>query len=91
MDAILNAKSIKMNIRIHSPQKEFQMPRTTRSAEPVQLPLFMSAREVAVSLGIARRTLDDLVAAGTVPQPIRLSRKTVRWSRAAIEGIVGTA
>ena len=54
-------------------------------AEP--LSLFMTASEVAGALRVARRTLDDLVAAGAVPQPIRLSRKTVRWSRAAVEAI----
>ena len=50
-------------------------------------PIFMTASEVARALRIGRRTLDDLVAAGACPPPIRLSRKTVRWPRAAIEAL----
>lgn len=49
--------------------------------------IFMTASEVARSLRIGRRTLDDLVAAGAVPPPIRLSRKTLRWTRASVEAI----
>ena len=65
---------------------------TAASADLVSAPsLFMTATEVAKSLRVARRTLDDLVASGAVPQPIRLSRKTVRWPRAAIEAIGSAA
>ena len=53
--------------------------------------LFMTASEVARSLRIGRRTLDDLVAAGAVPPPIRLSRKTLRWTRASVEAIGSAA
>ena len=65
---------------------------TAASVDLVSAPsLFMTATEVAKSLRVARRTLDDLVASGTVPQPIRLSRKTVRWQRAAIEALGSAA
>jgi predicted DNA-binding transcriptional regulator AlpA len=49
--------------------------------------IFMTASEVARAIRIGRRTVDDLVAAGVIPQPIRLSRKTVRWLRSAVEAI----
>ena len=65
---------------------------TAASVDLVSAPsLFMTATEVAKSLRVARRTLDDLVASGTVPQPIRLSRKTVPWQRAAIEALGSAA
>ena len=61
------------------------------AAIPPAPSLFMTASEVARSLRIGRRTLDDLVAAGAVPPPIRLSRKTLRWTRASVEAIGGAA
>ena len=65
---------------------------TAASADLVSAPsFFMTATEVAKSLRVARRTLNDLVASGAVPQPIRLSQKTVRWPRAAIEAIRSAA
>ncbi len=64
----------------------------SKSAAIAQVPsLFMTASEVARSLRIGRRTLDDLVAAGAVPPPIRLSRKTLRWTRASVEAIGSAA
>ena len=64
----------------------------SKSAAITQAPsLFMTASEVARSLRIGRRTLDDLVAAGAVPPPIRLSRKTLRWTRASVEAIGSAA
>lgn len=64
------------------------MSKSVKSAAITTAPsLFMTASEVAGALRVARRTLDDLVAAGAVPQPIRLSRKTVRWTRASVEAI----
>lgn len=39
----------------------------------------LEAREVAGLLGVGVRTLWRLVAAGKVPQPVRYSRKVVRW------------
>ena len=53
--------------------------------------IFMTATEVARSLRIGRRTLDDLVASGAIPPPIRLSRKTLRWTRSSVEAIGSAA
>jgi predicted DNA-binding transcriptional regulator AlpA len=58
---------------------------------PPTAPLFMTAAEVARALRVGRRTLDGLVASGAVPPPVKLSMKTVRWSRAAIEALAGGA
>lgn len=61
------------------------------AANPPAPSLFMTATQVARELGVGRRTLDDLVAAGAIPQPVRLSRKTVRWARSGIEAIGSAA
>jgi len=64
------------------------MAKTTMSGSAIATPsIFMTATEVASTLRIARRTLDSLVASGALPQPIRLTRKTVRWTRADIEAL----
>ncbi len=39
----------------------------------------LTSREVARRLSIGVKTLFRLVRAGVVPQPIRLSRKILRW------------
>lgn len=49
--------------------------------------LFMTPSDVCRALKVGRRTLDDLVARGVVPQPVRFTRKTVRWSRSVIESL----
>ena len=54
-------------------------------------PLFLTANDVCRALRIARRTLDDLVAVGALPAPIKLSRKTVRWRRSEIEALESVA
>ena len=51
------------------------------------LPLFLTANDVCRALKLGRRTLDDLVARGVVPVPVRFTRKTVRWPRGAIEAL----
>lgn len=40
---------------------------------------FVSPAEVAKRLNVSRRTLFRLVSAGRLPQPIRLTKRTVRW------------
>lgn len=61
------------------------------NAVPSAPSFFMTAGEVARSLRVGRRTLDDLVAAGVVPAPIKLTRKTVRWLRTSVEAIGSAA
>lgn len=61
---------------------------TTSSSGHAPLPPpYMTAHEVASTLQVSRRTVDYLVAAGKLPQPIRLTRKTVRWLRSDIEAL----
>lgn len=50
------------------------------------LPPLLTAQQVADLLGVSRRTLYRFIAEGLpVPQPVRRSRKFVRWLRADIE------
>jgi predicted DNA-binding transcriptional regulator AlpA len=52
------------------------LPRTPSEFAPREL---LDAAEVARRLSIHVRTLYRLVRRGRAPQPIRLSRKLVRW------------
>jgi excisionase family DNA binding protein len=45
----------------------------------------LTAQEVAGRLSIGVRTLWRLVARGNMPQPVRFSRKLVRWKTADID------
>ncbi|MEJ5342974.1 MAG: helix-turn-helix domain-containing protein [Thermogutta sp.] len=46
---------------------------------------FVSPTELAKRLNVSRRTVFRLVSAGRLPQPIRLSKRTVRWQWADVE------
>jgi|YelNatPaOPRAMG01_1025707.scaffolds.fasta_scaffold323599_1 prophage regulatory protein len=46
---------------------------------------FVSPAELAKRLGISRRTLFRLVSAGRLPEPVRLTKRTVRWEWAAVQ------
>jgi prophage regulatory protein len=48
-------------------------------------PGLLTSREVALRLKIGVKTLYRLVRAGVLPQPIRLSRKLLRWREEDIE------
>lgn len=48
----------------------------------------LTAQEVARRLSIGVRTLWRLVAQGSLPQPIRFSRKLVRWKAADIDSYI---
>lgn len=56
-------------------------------ASPATTPLepFLSAKQVANLLGIARRTIWRYVATGLLPEPIRLNARVVRWRRTDLE------
>lgn len=56
--------------------------------DPCQGHDLLSARQVAKRLSISVRTLHRLVARGSFPQPIRYSRKLVRWKTADLERFV---
>jgi excisionase family DNA binding protein len=47
--------------------------------------------EVARLLKVTRRTLQRMVARGEFPTPHRLTLKTIRWPRAAVEAAAGLA
>ena len=59
------------------------MPQATNLA-----PLMISPARVAILLGVSPRTLWRLAATGKIPQPIRYSRKLVRWKAADIAAYV---
>lgn len=61
--------------------------RSAREQDP--LPLFLTAARAARELGIATRTFRDMVSRGVLPAPVRFSRRTIRWPRAAIEALAG--
>jgi len=46
---------------------------------------FVSPAELAKRLGISRRTLFRLVSAGRLPEPVRLTKRTIRWEWAAVQ------
>jgi excisionase family DNA binding protein len=48
----------------------------------------LTAQEVARRLSIGVRTLWRLVAQGKLPQPVRYSRKLVRWKVTDIDGYI---
>jgi predicted DNA-binding transcriptional regulator AlpA len=45
----------------------------------------LTKREVARLVGLSVRTIERYVALGLFPQPIRLSRRCVRWRRKHID------
>jgi prophage regulatory protein len=46
--------------------------------------LLRTEKEVCQMLGISPSTLDNWRKAGTFPQPLKLSEKTIRWSEADV-------
>ena len=72
-------------------------PFTTATTEAVMSPVqpdpkptqdLLTARQVAHRLAIGVRTLWRMVAAGRLPQPIRYTRKLVRWKASDIDRYV---
>lgn len=51
----------------------------------------LKAREVADLLGIHERTVWRMVSAGTLPEPIRVGDRSVRWRLVDIEAFVAAA
>jgi excisionase family DNA binding protein len=45
----------------------------------------LTKNELAQRLQLSRSTIDRLVRAGRLPQPVRFSRKTVRWPVESIQ------
>ena len=44
----------------------------------------LTREDVAALLKVSRRTVSRMVKRGTLPQPIRFNRKTIRWNLADI-------
>lgn len=53
-------------------------------------PKLKSSEEVAAQLGLCVRSLQRLVRDGEFPQPIRFSRKLIRWSSATVNDWIQT-
>jgi len=51
--------------------------------------VLLTAGQVAVMLCVSTRTVWRMVEAGRVPQPIRYSRKTLRWVRDEVVAHIG--
>ena len=49
------------------------------------LPALLSKDDLCASLGISKRTIENMVRDGTFPPPVRLG-KYVYWSEVAIHG-----
>jgi len=62
------------------------VPRAAPALPPEQL--LLCVKEVAVLLGVSARSVWRLVAAGDLPQPIRLGKRLVRWRRVHLEALV---
>ncbi len=45
----------------------------------------LTSRQVAQRLSVSIRTLWKMVKEGTFPQPLRLSRKFIRWKRTEVD------
>lgn len=43
------------------------------------------AEQVAAMIGVSRRTLDRMVAAGKFPGPVRFTRGTIGWNQPDLE------
>jgi excisionase family DNA binding protein len=54
-------------------------------------PVLLTSEQVANRLAISLRTLWRYVKFGTVPPPLRYSRKLVRWNRCELERWLGRA
>jgi excisionase family DNA binding protein len=62
---------------------------TATTSAPVVMPkIWLTPADVAKLLSIGVRTVWRMLATGRLPQPIRLSRKLVRWDR---EGLLAFA
>lgn len=44
-------------------------------------PLFLNARQAAELLGVSERTLHAMRARGTLPAPVQLAERALRWNR----------
>ena len=58
--------------------------------EPRSNPELLTSRQVASRLSVSVRTIWRLVAAGKFPQPVRYSRKLVRWKTADVRRYIET-
>jgi predicted DNA-binding transcriptional regulator AlpA len=48
------------------------------------LPESLSRADLARAFGVSETTITRWAASGKIPAPIRLTRKTVRWSKQAV-------
>jgi predicted DNA-binding transcriptional regulator AlpA len=50
-----------------------------------ELPVVLSFTDLARLLQVSKKTISRFVEGGQLPPPIKLGRKTLRWSRADLE------
>lgn len=55
--------------------------------QPIEL---VSVAELARRLGVSPRSIWRWTSAGKLPQPLRLSKRTVRWRWADVEAFLAT-
>jgi prophage regulatory protein len=48
-------------------------------------PRFLTARQVGGLLGVSARTIWRWASQGLIPAPVRLTNRTTRWDRAALD------
>jgi len=47
---------------------------------------YLTANQAASYIGISRSTFDGLVKNGTLPSPITLTKRVLRWDREKLDG-----
>ena len=47
---------------------------------------YLTANKAASYIGISRSTFDGLVKNGTLPSPITLTKRVLRWDREKLDG-----
>ena len=57
----------------------------TLRKEEASSPDLLTATQFAERLGVSLRTLRRLMDSGRVPQPVRYSRKLVRWKKSVVD------
>jgi prophage regulatory protein len=66
----------------------WELAKSARAAEPKPDPIkdgAVTAKDVAAALGVDRRELRRLVAAGEFPAPMKVGRRRIRWRRSEVE------
>ena len=79
-----------MQSRLHSPQVvSYDPPLAHEDSTPVDVPKLLTAREAAAVLAVSEKTLQHLTAPkGTLPV-VRIGKRGVRYTTAALQKWIG--